>query len=163
MFLRFDLVQGHTVVKMSREDVSFKTGDGTVLRGWFYPATSSINEKAPCLILSHGFSAIKEMVLDEVAEALQKALPSLAVLVYDHRGFGASDTGHNQIRSEIVPAEQIVDMQDAITYVQMRPEVDPEKIGIWGSSYSGGHVLSVGAIDRRVKAVVSQVSKSFIH
>ena len=119
---------------MPREDISFKTGDGTVLRAWFYSATAQSDEKAPCLILSHGLSAIKEMVLDEVAESLQKVLPSVAVLVYDHRGFGASDTGHNHVRLEIVLSEQIADMQDAITYVQMRPEVDSERIGIWGSS-----------------------------
>src|SRR6266700_6326770 len=45
----------------------------------------------------------------------------------------------------------------AITYGVTVPAVDPERIGVWGSSYSGGHVLVVAAIDRRVKAVVSQV------
>jgi hypothetical protein len=49
------------------------------------------------------------------------------------------------------------DYRHAITYARTRPEVDRERIGIWGSSYSGGHVLVVGAIDRRVKYVVSQV------
>ncbi|KAI4681660.1 hypothetical protein J4E81_009826 [Alternaria sp. BMP 2799] len=48
------------------------------------------------------------------------------------------------------------DISDAITYAQTRPEVDPTKIGIWGSSFSGGNVLWVAAVDRRVKAVVSQ-------
>jgi cephalosporin-C deacetylase-like acetyl esterase len=49
------------------------------------------------------------------------------------------------------------DYRHAITFARTLPEVDPERIGIWGSSYSGGHVLVVGAIDRRVRAVVSQV------
>lgn len=49
------------------------------------------------------------------------------------------------------------DYSDAITYAQSLSEVDPTKIGIWGSSYSGGHVLFVGAVDRRVKAVLCQV------
>jgi fermentation-respiration switch protein FrsA (DUF1100 family) len=49
------------------------------------------------------------------------------------------------------------DYRDAITYAQTRPEVDRGQIGVWGSSYSGGHVLVVGAIDRRVKCVVAQV------
>jgi cephalosporin-C deacetylase-like acetyl esterase len=39
----------------------------------------------------------------------------------------------------------------------MSEEADPDKIGIWGSSYSGGHVLWLGAVDKRVKAVLSQV------
>jgi cephalosporin-C deacetylase-like acetyl esterase len=49
-------------------------------------------------------------------------------------------------------------MSDAITYAQSRREVNPEKVGIWGSSYSGGHVLWVGAVDKRVKAVVTQLA-----
>ena len=142
---------------MPREDISFKTSDGITLRGWFYPPEVKLDEKAPCLVISHGFSAIMGMGLDDYAVSFQAALPALSILVYDHRGLGASDTGTGQIRCEIVPAEQISDMQDAITYAQMRQEVDPKKIGVWGTSYSGGHVLYVGAVDKRVKAVISQV------
>ncbi|KAF5674277.1 n-terminal domain-containing protein [Fusarium circinatum] len=70
---------------------------------------------------------------------------------------GDSDTGLSQPRQEIVPDLQVADISDAITFAQSRSEVDPERIGIWGSSYSGGHVLRVGAVDRRVKVVLSQV------
>ena len=49
-------------------------------------------------------------------------------------------------------------MSDEITYAQSRKEVNLEKVGIWGSSYSGGHVLWVGAVDKRVKAVVTQLA-----
>jgi cephalosporin-C deacetylase-like acetyl esterase len=49
-------------------------------------------------------------------------------------------------------------MSDAITYAQSHKEVNPEKVGIWGISYSGGHVLWVGAVDKRVKAVVTQLA-----
>jgi hypothetical protein len=52
---------------------------------------------------------------------------------------------------------QCSDYSDAITYAQSLPNVDASKIAIWGSSYSGGHVLAVGAVDRRVKCVLSQV------
>jgi cephalosporin-C deacetylase-like acetyl esterase len=74
--------------------------------------------------------------------------------VYDNRNFGESD---GEPRHEIVPTQQQSDYSDAITYAQSLDEVDADKIGIWGSSYSGGHVLIVGAVDRRVKAVLSQV------
>ncbi|KAE8312823.1 Alpha/Beta hydrolase protein [Aspergillus transmontanensis] len=63
----------------------------------------------------------------------------------------------SQPRQEIITAHQISDYSDAITYLQTRPDINPDRIGVWGSSYSGGHVLCVGAVDRRVKAVVSQV------
>jgi len=78
----------------------------------------------------------------------------LGALVFDNRNFGASD---GEPRQEIDPWAQVRDYRHAITYARTRPEVDRERIGIWGSSYSGGHVLVVGAIDRRVKCVVSQV------
>ena len=75
-------------------------------------------------------------------------------MVYDHRNLGASDGEH---RGEIDPWRQINDYRDAITFAGGLPEIDKNRIGVWGSSYSGGHVIVVGALDRRVKCVVSQV------
>lgn len=132
-----------------RKDVSFKTEDGTELVGWFYQAEATL---APCIIMAHGFSATKEMHLSGFAEAFQKA--GMNVLVYDNRNLGSSG---GQPRGEIDPDQQISDYRDAITYAQQLDAVDAEQIGIWGSSYSGGHVLVIAAKDRRVKCVVSQV------
>ena len=140
---------------MGREDIEYKTSDRVTLRGWFYTSDSA-SGKAPCLVMSHGFTALKEMDLDAFAEYFISKLP-IHVLVYDHRGFGASDAAEGEPRLEIVPMLQCSDISDGITYAASRPEVDPDRIGIWGSSYSGGHVLYVGAVDRRVKAVLSQV------
>jgi hypothetical protein len=78
----------------------------------------------------------------------------MCALVYDNRNLGESD---GEPRQEIDPWAQIRDYRHAITYARTREEVDGERIGIWGSSYSGAHVLVVGAIDRRVKCVVAQV------
>ncbi len=60
-------------------------------------------------------------------------------------------------RQEIDPWAQVRDYRHAITWLRRQPQIDPMRIGVWGSSYSGGHALVVGAIDRRVKCVVSQV------
>jgi fermentation-respiration switch protein FrsA (DUF1100 family) len=134
-----------------RRDIGFNVEDGTVLRGWHYlPDRSS--SKSPTIIMAHGFSAVKEMYLDRFAEVFAQA--GLASIVFDNRNFGASE---GEPRQEIDPWAQIRDYRDAITYAGGLPETDPERIGIWGSSYSGAHVLVVGAIDRRVKCVVSQV------
>jgi len=103
--------------------------------------------------MCHGFGAVKEMGIDKFAERFTSTIPVNA-LVYDNRCLGASD---GEPRGEILPPLQISDYSDAITYAQLRPEVDPIKIAIWGTSYSGAHVLMVGAVDRRVKAVISQV------
>jgi uncharacterized protein len=92
------------------------------------------------------------MFLDSFAEAF--AAGGLGALVFDNRNFGASD---GEPRQEIDPWAQVRDYRHAITYAQTRPEVDADRIGVWGSSYSGGHVLVLGAIDKRIKCVACQV------
>ncbi len=133
-----------------RQDVMIPA-NGVELAGWFYPAGKSA-EAAPTVVMSHGLSAIRRMNLDAVARDLNAA--GLAVLLYDHRSFG--DSGGNP-RQEADPWAQVRDMRDAISFAMTLPGVDPARLGIWGTSYSGGHVLTVAALDRRVKAVVSQV------
>lgn len=134
-----------------RRDVEFSAGDGTILRGWHY-LPDKRSGSVPTIIMAHGFSAVKEMYLDLFAAAFTDA--GLAALVFDNRNFGASD---GEPRQEIDPWDQVRDYRDAITFAETLPETDRSRLGIWGSSYSGGHVLVVGAIDRRVKCVVAQV------
>jgi len=141
---------------MPRTDIEFKTSDHVVLRGWFYTPTTNTEKPLPCLVMSHGFSALKEMDLDTFAEHFVSKL-QISCLVYDNRGFGSSDHKPGHPRHEIIPSIQTSDISDAITYAQSREDVNEGKIGLWGSSYSGGHVLWVAAVDRRVKAVLSQV------
>jgi fermentation-respiration switch protein FrsA (DUF1100 family) len=133
-----------------REDIGFNV-DGVVLRGWLYVPEAGAGPH-PTVVMAHGFAGLKEMYLDRFAEAFAEA--GLACLVFDNRNFGSSD---GEPRHEIDPWRQVSDYRAAISYAVTRPEVDSDRIGIWGSSYSGGHVLLVGAIDRRVKCVVSQV------
>ncbi len=135
---------------MARRDIEFDA-EGVTLRGWFYAADGP-GTTAPTVVMAHGYSAVKEMYLDDYAEVFAAA--GLNALVYDNRNFGASD---GQPRQEIDPWAQVRDYRHAITYASTLPEVDAQRIGVWGSSYSGGHVLVVAAVDRRVKAVVSQV------
>jgi len=133
----------------ARRDIEFDA-DSTTLRGWFY--SSKTGTPGPVVVMSHGFSLVKEAYLDRYAERFVQA--GLAVLVYDHRNFGASDGAPRQ---EIDPWRQIEDYRHAITYASTLPEVDADRIGVWGTSYSGAHAIVVAATDLRVKAVVSQV------
>src|SRR4051794_5994156 len=133
-----------------RQDIEFQAS-GTTLRGWFYTPDGA-HGPAPTIVMCHGFSAVKEMYLDRYAETFAEA--GLCALVYDNRNLGASD---GEPRQEIDPWAQVRDYRDAISYARTREEVDRDRIGIWGSSYSGAHVIVVGAMDRRVKCVVSQV------
>lgn len=131
-----------------RKDIEFKTTDGTTLRGWHYLPGAG---RHPTIVFAHGFSAVKEMYLDTYAESFLQA--GFASVVYDNRNFGASD---GEPRQEIDPWLQIRDYSDAITFARSLDTTHVDRIGIWGASYSGGHVLAVAAIDRRVRCVVSQ-------
>ncbi|MBI5014031.1 MAG: alpha/beta fold hydrolase [Deltaproteobacteria bacterium] len=134
-----------------RKDIEFRTEDGVTLRGWLYQPDRS-KGPVPAIVMAHGYSATKEMYLDKFAEVFCAA--GMAVLVYDNRNLGASD---GEPRQHIDPWRQVSDYRDAITFAGSLPGVDKARIGVWGSSYSGGHVLVVAAIDRRVKCVVCQV------
>ncbi len=133
-----------------RSDVAFDA-EGTTLRGWLY-LPDGADGPVPVVVMAHGFSAVKEMYLDRFAELF--AASGLAALVFDHRNFGASD---GEPRQEIDPWAQVNDYRHAISYARTRPELDRERIGVWGSSYSGGHAIVVGALDRRVRCVACQV------
>lgn len=136
---------------MARTDIEFNA-EGTILRGWLYRPEGAGDVPVPCVVMAHGFSAVKENYLDSFAEVFAAA--GLAALVFDNRNFGASD---GEPRQEIDPWAQVRDYRHAITYACTLPGIDRERIGVWGSSYSGGHVIVLGAIDKRIKCVVAQV------
>lgn len=134
---------------MTREDISLTAGD-VQLRGWvFHPETDA---PAPTVVMAAGFAAVKEQYLDRYASRFAEA--GLRTIVYDHRNFGTSD---GEPRQDIDPWVQIRDFQHALSYARSRPDVDGHRIGVWGTSFSGGHVLVLGTIDPRVRCVVSQV------
>ncbi|PPU97997.1 alpha/beta fold hydrolase [Xanthomonas hyacinthi] len=137
----------HRVV---REEVAFDA-DGVALRGWLY-RPAGVPAPAPVVVMSHGWSLVKEAYLDRYAQVFADA--GLAVLVYDQRGFGDSD---GLPRQEIDPWRQVEDCRHALTFAAACAGIDPARIGLWGTSYSGAHALQVAATDRRVKAVVAQV------
>lgn len=90
--------------------------------------------------------------LEPFARAFAEA--GFVVLVHDHRGFGHSG---GEPRQDINPWQQIADWRRAISFLETVPEVDASRIGLWGTSYAGGHAIVLGATDRRLQAVVSQV------
>ncbi len=105
----------------------------------------------PLVVMAHGWAAVKEMNLDYFAAAMCDA--GMAALVFDHRGFGASAG----LRGDIDPERQIADYQFALSVGESIDGVDRDRMGLWGTSFSGGHVLCVAERDPRVSAVVAQV------
>ena len=94
-----------------RNDIAFPS-DGVTLRGWLYRPDDRPGDR-PAIVMAHGFSATKEMYLDDFAEVFDAA--GFAVMVYDHRNFGDSD---GEPRGEIDPVAQIRGYRDAITWLQ---------------------------------------------
>ncbi len=108
--------------------------------------------KAPVIVMANGFTGVKEQILPDFADKFVDA--GFVTMVFDYRYFGESE---GEPRSQNFPLEMVEDYRNAITWVSDQPEVDPQRIGIWGTSFSGGLVLYVSTYDRRVKSVVSQV------
>ena len=140
-----------------RKDVTF-VSEGLKCAAWYYTPTGvKADEKRPAIVMAHGWSAVKEMYLDKFAEKFAEA--GFVVTVFDYRRFGGSE---GEPRAEIIWRDQITDYKNAISWTVMQKEVDGNRIGVWGSSYSGGHVMQLAAFDKRVKAVVSQVPVSSV-
>ncbi len=133
-----------------RQNMEFTGFGNTTLRGWLYTPEASL--PAPAVVMAHGFTAVKEMVLDRLAQVLCDA--GLTVLVYDHRNLGESD---GTPRQEINIWAQTRDYRYAVEWISQRPEADADRIAIWGSSFSGGEAIVAGACDKRVKAIVANV------
>jgi hypothetical protein len=132
-----------------RNDVSFASG-GLTCRGWFYAGNGK--GARPLIVMSHGITAVKEQHLASFAERF--ANEGFAVLVFDYRYLGASE---GEPRGRVIPHLQHEDLRTAITFGASLPNVDADRIALWGSSFSAGNAIFVGALDQRVKAVVAQV------
>jgi fermentation-respiration switch protein FrsA (DUF1100 family) len=131
-------------------DVTIPAEGGIELGAWlFLPEGDGIR---PGITTAHGFGGTREHGLERFAQAFAAA--GFVVLVHDHRNFGTSG---GDLRGDIDPWQQIADWRRAISYLESRPEVDPTRIGLWGTSYAGGHALVLGATDRRLRCVVAQV------
>jgi uncharacterized protein len=109
-------------------------------------------EKRAAVIFCHGFTAIKEMWLPQNAERLRAE--GYVTLLFDYRYFGESG---GEPRSRLVPQAQVTDIRSAITFMQNQPEVNPDRIGLYGTSFGCANVSYTAGIDDRVKCTVGAV------
>lgn len=129
-----------------REDVSFISG-GHRCDGWLYhPGDAG---RHPCLIMGHGFGATRGAGLPDFAERFAEA--GVAALVFDYRCLGSSQ---GEPRGLIDISQQREDYRSAIAYARGHDACDADRIAVWGTSFSGGHVLSVAAKDERIAGAV---------
>ena len=135
---------------VAERQIEFKSEGRITLRGWLKVPPG--NGPHPLVIMAHGFGGLKEWTIPYVADAFAQA--GLAAMAFDYRNFGDSD---GTPREEVDHRGQIADWQSAISFSETLPEIDPDRIGIWGTSLGGRNVLVVGGLERNLKCVVSQV------
>jgi len=134
-----------------KQDVRFPAEGGIELSAWLFTPERG-GGRLPAITMAHGYAGTKYHGIERMAQSFADA--GFVVLLHDHRGFG--DSG-GEPRQDINPWQQIADWRRAISYLQDRADVDADRIGLWGTSYAGGHAIVLGATDRRLKAVVAQV------
>ena len=150
--------------------------DGTRLSGvLLYPKDREEGEKLPAIVLCNGWGGTKAFLMRS-GIAPRFAAAGYVVINYDYRGWGDSDSRlvvrgpmpepdkdgtvtvkAQAIREVVDPFDQQEDIDAAVSYVHGEPMVDKARIGLWGTSFGGGHVIYRAAHDSRVACVVAQV------
>jgi hypothetical protein len=149
--------------------------DGTRLSAdIFYPKDREEGERFPAIVLCHGWGGTKASLVRAIAPRF--ASEGYVVLAFDYRGWGDSDSrlvmrgkmpeadedGYVTVKAQAIrevvdPVDHQMDIDNAISFVEGESIVDTDRIGIWGSSFGGGHVVWRAAHDSRVACVVAQV------
>lgn len=132
-----------------KNEITFSS-HGVTCAAWHVPASPSGKGNRPCVVMAHGFGGTRDTGLLGYAEGFAAA--GIDAFVFDYRGFG--DSGGTP-RQDVSFRRQRQDYHAAITAARRLPGVDPGRIAVWGTSYSGGHVIAVAARDERVAAVIS--------
>jgi hypothetical protein len=158
------------------KDINFRTAnifsEGTRIAAEVFSLKDPEKEKLPSIIMSHGWGGTAQALRPD---AIAFARAGYLVVTIDYRGWGNSDSRLvvvgkapdekdgklvaevKEVREVVDPIDQTTDILNAVNWVQAEELCDPDRIGIWGSSFAGGHVVYVAARDPRVKAFVSQV------
>lgn len=134
--------------KVVRHDVRFDSGE-TYCSAWLFLPEGVKNP--PVVVLGHGLGAVREMRLDAFSERFASA--GVAALAFTYRHFGDSGGEPRQLMSV---KRQLEDWEAALAYIKQHPKVDASRIAIWGSSFGGGHAITVASRHPELLAAVSQ-------
>jgi uncharacterized protein len=147
--------------------------EGVRLHAELFSLKSLAGKQLPTVIMAHGWGGTAAGFR---RDAIDLANAGYLVIDFDYRGWGESDSRViltatapakkeglkftaevQEVREVVDPLEMVIDWFNAIHWAMGEPMVDKNRIGLRGSSYSGGHIVYVAARDPRVKAIVSQV------
>ncbi len=165
------------------QDLNFRKAtimsEGSRLAAELFSLKSLDGQKLPTIIMSHGWGGTSAQLR---VDAAAFARAGYLVVTFDYRGWGASESrvilaqpapavkkDHRftaeviEVREVVDPLDQANDLQNVIHWVQGEPQCDTDRIGLWGSSFSGGNVVYAAERDSRIKALVSQVPPQHQH
>lgn len=146
-------------------DIDYHTAnivsEGVRISAEVFAPKSEAGKKLPAIVMGHGWGGVAAQLR---RDAVAFAQAGYLVVAFDYRGWGASDSRLATANGKQAPVREVVDPLDMTTdwlnvlhWIQAEPQFDPDRLGIWGSSYAGGHVVYAAARDPRVKVLVSQV------
>lgn len=131
-----------------QERITFPS-DGLKLSGVVHiPDGRKPSERRPAIIMMHGFGANKNGGPEWVCGQFEAW--GYVALRFDYRGCGESEGE----RGRVIALEEVADARNAVSYLQSRPEVDPARIALCGSSLGAGVAVHAAAVDPRVGAVI---------
>ncbi len=136
-------------LRYAKNDADFES-DGTRCAGWLY--TPEGVRQPPVVVMAHGFAGERTFGLPKIAKRF--VARGFAVFLFDYRNFGDSD---GEPRNLVNSTRHVADWESAIDHVRGLDAIDRQKIALWGTSYSGGHVIEAAAGDHRIAAVIAQV------
>lgn len=136
---------------MSIQNIHFYSEGSRLVGELWLPDDLKAGEKRPGIVLCHGYSGIRSLILPDYAKVFVAA--GYPCLTFDYRGYGDSEGPKWRIQA----MEQIEDIRNAITFFECQPQVDASRIGIWGTSNGGAHIVTTAGLDKRVKCAVGQV------
>jgi pimeloyl-ACP methyl ester carboxylesterase len=137
-----------TTTTFTRTEVRFRSGSEEC-GAWLY--LPQAEGRSAAVVLGHGLGAVKEMGLDAYAERFARA--GYVALAFDYRHFGASGGAPRQL---LDIKRQLADWAAAVAWVRERPEVEADRVAVFGSSFGGGHAILTAARDRRIAAAIAQ-------
>src|SRR5262245_50636086 len=165
---------------VTTKQITFYVDGGTPLYGKvFFPKGFKTTDRRPGVVVGHGINALSIGIEKYGARFAERGLVAMAI---DYQSYGFSGSGSDDLRlaepdpstdaqtvvekrlrivvkrTNLNNAHEVDDYRAAMSYLQGEPGVDPERIGIWGSSNAGSVVIAVAEVDTRAKAVVSQVA-----
>jgi uncharacterized protein len=136
---------------MQKRPVSFYSEGVRLVGDLYVPDGIGAGERRSGIVLCHGYTGVKDLYLPENARVLVDA--GYVVMTFDYKGWGDSEGP----RSRLAPWSRVADVQAALTFLGTVPDVDADRLAIYGTSYGGATVVWVAAIDARVKCTVSVV------